>query len=280
MIIAVTNGKMTVRCSSREDSLTASVFGMLRYLPSSIISDFLATAINNLDQTLEIPELDFEFRFWPYFHRPIGCDFDVEPDVIVSTNGHIYVIEAKLSSGKSGSGYDKENNGIKDQLVREYLLKQELSSVCQVDIEDIDFNLIYLTNDYFQSKEDLTESKSAADIIPSIDTADFERNSFRMNWSDLIPILKDFIQENDVDDKCKLIASDINRYLNYLGIAHFGGFADVVSDDFLPLINMAMDKDFMFFPYENKRWDWPRSEYGLLIQFQRTKEEGETLWLK
>ncbi len=95
--------------STKEDLLTADVFGVLKYLPADLYlkpvlcqiaegqaSGSFARFLNGIDFQAE----DFEFRFWPNYPTPKGFPtMATEPDVELAGNSLRILFEAKLYSG-------------------------------------------------------------------------------------------------------------------------------------------------------------------------------------
>ena len=124
MIQAVLGGK-SLGYQYKEDILTSTVFGMIKYLkPDAILIPFIESAFlydknrTTLWQKLNSEGIELrcyrevEFVFWAW-NKDYG-----EPDLILIFRDHIHgeddfllVVEAKFKSGKSGTN---EN----DQLVR------------------------------------------------------------------------------------------------------------------------------------------------------------------
>ena len=93
-----------------EDALTATVFGMLRYLPPHILRGWLQSA-QPVDRAgaLMLDALDIEVEFWPSWLDTFRGEGRVEPDVVLTSGTTVYVIEAKLDSPQG-----------EDQLAREW----------------------------------------------------------------------------------------------------------------------------------------------------------------
>jgi hypothetical protein len=111
MYMAELRGKLALDSGTpadrTEDTLTAAVFGALRYLPRSALLAVLNRAFRGDFNQEEVNETRFEF--WPW----LG---DVEPDLLLTAGKKVIVIEAKFGAPFSGSDGDIENH----QLTREY----------------------------------------------------------------------------------------------------------------------------------------------------------------
>ena len=111
MYMAELRGKLALDSGTSadrtEDTLTAAVFGALRYLPRSALLAVLNLAFPGDFSPKEVNETRFEF--WPWLGN-------VEPDLILTVGKKLVVIEAKYGAPFSGAEGDIEDH----QLTREY----------------------------------------------------------------------------------------------------------------------------------------------------------------
>jgi hypothetical protein len=111
MYMAELRGKLALDSGTpadrTEDTLTAAVFGALRYLPRPALLAVLNRAFRGDFSQEEVNETRFEF--WP---RLGG----VEPDLLLTVGKKVVVIEAKYGAPFSGAGGAIENH----QLTQEY----------------------------------------------------------------------------------------------------------------------------------------------------------------
>lgn len=91
---------------TKEDLLTADVFGAIKYLPRRIyLAELLRTLLVGVHTQTEIDVLlaDVEsakFRFWPKFRAPVGIPGgSTEPDVVIETGNLLVLFEMKLYAG-------------------------------------------------------------------------------------------------------------------------------------------------------------------------------------
>lgn len=115
MYMAELHGKLALDSGTpadrTEDTLTAAVFGALRYLPRSALLAVLNGAFPGDFGQADVNETRFEF--WPR----LGS---VEPDVLLTVGKKLVVIEAKFGAPFSGATGDIEQH----QLTREYRAAQ------------------------------------------------------------------------------------------------------------------------------------------------------------
>lgn len=211
MSIAVTKGKISRTGSNlgsgSEDLLTASVFGLIRYLPAEILLiPILKRAENIRKKTLRIEnnikDNSIEFDFWPQlkFSEP---DLKIEMD-----HKHTILIEAKFYSGKSG-GCEK------DQLYRQYKDLSNLNSGLR--------SIVYLTKNRTIPEAEILESvKAVCNFGDDLDPLDFQNNTYWLSWFDIWEICKSKTPESIFQ---KRIITDICELLERLGLKHFTGFS-------------------------------------------------------
>lgn len=106
----VTDQVRQLLASTKEDLLTADVFGALKYLPRHpYLTNVLGTiaARNGQSKTfarwlegLAIEADHLKFSFWPTYPNPAGLDgYRTEPDVEIANSRSLLFFEAKLYSG-------------------------------------------------------------------------------------------------------------------------------------------------------------------------------------
>jgi hypothetical protein len=111
MYAAELHGKLALDAGTpadrTEDTLTAAVFGALRYLPRRVLLAVLDKAFPGDFCLADIEQVRFEF--WPW----LG---EAEPDVLLTVGKKLVVVEAKYGAAFSGAGGSPESH----QLAREY----------------------------------------------------------------------------------------------------------------------------------------------------------------
>jgi len=227
MSIAVTKGKISTTgknlTSGSEDLLTASVFGVLRYLPAELLLFPILKHAKNLNDDLYKPDTsvqdsEIDFEFWPGLNTS-------EPDVVIKTGmKELIFIESKFNSGKSGS-YNTEREGKKstakyDQLYREF---KDLVDYSDGNNNSIIKTLIYLTahrtmpkDDFISSYKAVKESELSSEI--------FKKNTYWLSWFDVWKVCKDFKSE-DENPFYMLMVRDLIEFLEKLELKHFTGFS-------------------------------------------------------
>lgn len=218
MSIAVTKGKISRTGnnlgSGSEDLLTASVFGLIRYLPAEVLLFPILERAENIGRNIlqidkNVNDNSIEFDFWPQLKNS-------EPDLKIDLgNHHTIFIEAKFYSGKSGSND-------KDQLFRQYSdlhnLKPGLGTI------------LYLTKHRTMPEAEISDSidavrKFGGDLNP----IDFKSDTYWLSWFEIWEICK---TKKDSDDLFKKrIISDICELLEKLGLKHFTGFSRIKDVD-------------------------------------------------
>jgi len=104
---------------SKEDLLTADVFGVLKYLPTRPYMEAIlrAIALRNPEASAysrHLPVLlgdvdNSTFSFWPTFRTPDGLSGgSTEPDIVIETPSTFIVVEAKLGSGFGDQQVERE----------------------------------------------------------------------------------------------------------------------------------------------------------------------------
>lgn len=214
MSIAVTKGKISRTGnnfgSGSEDLLTASVFGLMRYLPAEVLLfPILERAVNVREKILQLNKtiLDekIEYEFWPKLKFS-------EPDLKMDFgDNHTIFIEAKFYSGKSG-------NGEKDQLLRQYQDLRNLKSGLGT--------IIYLTKHRTIPVAEISDSvNSVRNFGDNLDPDDFENNTFWLSWFDVWEVCE--LKRDAGVLHQKRIITDLCEFLGKLGLKHFTGFSGI-----------------------------------------------------
>lgn len=220
MIPAALHGKLS--CISSEDALTAVVFGGLRYLPSSVLAEWVNSAQGTAENTRILwpegsPKVDFWPRGWKDVRRGQGI---VEPDVLLGWAEFHVVVEAKLWSGKSQlyeQGEDEDSYEPVDQLAREW---EAALFLAQSDAAFRPRALIYLTRHLSVPRDELAGSH--AELLkrgiarPPI---------YWLSWSALEEPLRREAREGD--HPAAAIAAEVLEYLDSVGVLRFSGWGRV-----------------------------------------------------
>lgn len=133
MYQAELKGKLPPSASGREDLLTSNVFSFLKYADRTV---YLGEFLGQLAQ-LDIPAAELpavSFHFWPCL------DDGTQPDVVIESETHYILVEAKYHSGVG-----EEEGNPAGQLVREC----EAGAMEATNRGKI-FNLLLITDDPIQ----------------------------------------------------------------------------------------------------------------------------------
>ena len=109
----------TLLSETKEDLLTADVFGLVKYLPRQYYLDAVLTAIAACNPEAReygqhLPKLQevgthLKFTFWPTYATPEGLGGTwTEPDVELSDSSTLILVEAKLWSGFGKQQVERE----------------------------------------------------------------------------------------------------------------------------------------------------------------------------
>lgn len=203
MIYAALHGKLD--CLRSEDALTSVVFGRLRYLPPTVLGEWLATARNHRDSQRALASSSDEafVEFWPTLKDTRRGQGIVQPDVVIAFGNEIMIVEAKLWSSKSAA-----NDG-SDQLAREWrAVTDHHGARARVTA------LLYVTRHVEPPVNELKESAEA-----------LEENGdhlWWLSWSSLAPILERQIEVGD--RMTKLVGEDLLAYLRAANVLRFRGW--------------------------------------------------------
>lgn len=212
-----------------EDKLTGDVFGTLRYLPfhqglGPILNK--ARLYTNKDITLNINfhnSLNFpKYDFWPKYS---GSDGTLEPDLIISHEDHLIMVEIKFKSPKSGveNPHEKDQAKIRDQLAKEFKCLHEHFKKYEKK------SLIYLTADKIIPTQDLEDGFEALKKVNLEDK--YQNNTYWLSWFDVQEKIEDLQKQPDFDTYQKLILEDINSLLLKKNFRGFRGFDKLPKDE-------------------------------------------------
>ena len=230
MTLAEIHGKISSSGSNvtdrLEDLLTSDLFGPLRYLPFELgLRPILEGAINlqtekNLDMGAQDAGEEYKVDFWP---RLPTC----EPDVLISTEDHIFLVEAKYLSGESGhyqEGQDIDDGESElvaagsDQLYREY---EDLVSLPGSQTKR---SLIYLTAHRTPPIDDIEAgAKALIRLEKGQDEIERYRSSvYWLSWFKVREIVSDLLRRADQPLQ-QVIYQDILELLLRKGFRHYEG---------------------------------------------------------
>lgn len=82
-----------------EDTLTSSVFGLLRYLPDSLLAAVWANVFRQIEEDVSLGAMS-ECAFWPRWNLPANGSW-CEPDVFFRFDAADVIVEAKRSDAES-----------------------------------------------------------------------------------------------------------------------------------------------------------------------------------
>ncbi len=220
MMIAGIKGKDAPEARHHEDSLTAAVFGHLRYLPPDVFWPALFAKAHDstaderpltdaLKESGVSPErcARLEIEFWQY-HGDIG-----EPDMILKFFDRndrrddrlllTIIVEVKFHAEQSG-----------DQLARYMELvtgpRDKTDYAC----------LIYLT-----PRESLKEINDTIGSHPHLEA--LRDRMFRLQWQDVLDIAADAAMSHGNERfPCDMILRDVAEFLKKRGLERFKGMRD------------------------------------------------------
>ncbi|HTR34889.1 MAG TPA: hypothetical protein VMH80_03235 [Bryobacteraceae bacterium] len=227
MLMAEIHGHAAAEIAGNEDYLTSAVFGYLRFVYTpSFWEAFFSRARGlptegkeqSLQEYLDCRNIRFseltkvEAAFWPA-HPRLGT-----PDVALCFSGRpdrspfVLIIEAKLWSGKSGSGQD-------DQLRRYLSVLKSLNTLplpaAPAALSNATTALLYLTP--HESLTELEETSALCNDEPELRTM-----LFRAQWQDILAAAGD--ARTSSDRITATILSDVAAFLKTRGLEYFRGF--------------------------------------------------------
>ncbi|MFY2563105.1 hypothetical protein ACN469_36255 [Corallococcus terminator] len=222
MIKAALHGKLD--CIDREDPLTGSVFGHLRYLSPRVMREWLSQAQPGNGPAHELktlwaslPELT-DMHFWPRMEDTVKQKGWVEPDLLLEFNRTAVIVEAKLRSGKSGATMLNPEGEAEpvDQLARQWRSTVDFYHRHQPGRVEV-VALLYITAHLSVPVDDVTSSTEEILKLglraPPI---------YWLPWSALVPILENEVQQGQ-HPAC-LIAEDLLAYLRQAAVSRFRGW--------------------------------------------------------
>lgn len=177
---ALVRGKVAA-LDDKEDHLTSLVLGVLAWLPPSLgIAPLLRLAVDvereNLGWGRDVES--FSVDLWPWWdlHAEIaGAEPDAVVEVVEAGARHLYVVESKWRSGKSGTGdHDQlmrqHANGLAEAAMRHGVLR----------------GVLYVTTDLAFPADDLAASHAAVRAQVGLASAVFGW----VSWRDAVEILE------------------------------------------------------------------------------------------
>jgi hypothetical protein len=233
MLMAEIHHKGFAEARNHEDYLTSTVFGHLRYLPPGIfwedlfrlakavpvvggpgrvLAEAAAQAAGSVGRYSEL-----RAYFWP--NHPVWG----EPDLLLvffeeGVRPLVVLVEAKLQSGKSGTGEG-------DQLIRYLRLLDDLQAL-RLGLAAPYCCLVYLTPR--ESTDEIEDSLAHTDD-PHVDRL----RIFRLRWQDVTRVAQG--AHRGAAEPAKTILHDVLRFLQRLGLEYFDGFRSI---DALPDIKV------------------------------------------
>lgn len=228
MIEAVLNNK-SQGYEYKEDILTSTVFGTLKYLDSSrVLVPFIESAyLYDNERTtlweklkLEGIELryyqDVEYIFWS------PNDIYGEPDLVLIFKNHAHnledfflIIEAKFKSKKSGTGD-------KDQLARYFeAINNNLEGFNHSSISEFKGKKGYII--YLTELEAFSEIQDSLNILRQ-SYSDIDDRVFHLRWHQLLELLDNMKVYNSLIEKN--IVEDLVKFVDKLGLRSFYGFSE------------------------------------------------------
>lgn len=227
MIQAVLGGK-SLGYQYKEDILTSTVFGTIKYLkPDVILIPFIESAFlydenrTALWQKLKLEGIELrcyqevEYIFWAW-NQNYG-----EPDLILIFKNHIHgdddfllVVEAKFKSGKSGTDE-------KDQLARYFeAISYDIENFTEPSVSGFKGRKGYIVY--------LTESEAHSDISASNQIIQSKHNGikdnvFHLRWHHLYKTFETMYSFYSSYEKA--IVDDLKQYMEKVGLRDFSGIS-------------------------------------------------------
>jgi len=227
MLHAILHGKIDESVPEpqrREDSLTSTVFGTLVLVDArEDVLRWLGDAVGLHGDRLATPceTNEMECWFWPRLRF-------AEPDVVLRIGDRLFVVEAKLASGRHDLALGEDEGRVTDQLVRQWQSVQpELDAVngyspgIRRAVHECEITLVYL----FSGRRARTARGEASESLERLPVgADLKL----LTWQQLYRRLQDSPYR---------WARDLCQYLELAGLAAFCGFHRGISDpaSFAPL---------------------------------------------
>jgi hypothetical protein len=197
MYQAELKGKLPPSASDREDLLTSNVFSFLKYADrTAYLGEFLLRVAQ-----LDIPPSQLRavsFQFWPCL------DDGTQPDVVIETETHYLLVEAKYHSGVA-----EENGNPAGQLVREC----DAGAMVAAN-RSKSFRRLLIT-------DDSTPPSSLLSHIPARHRA----HAVWTNWQSVAALLLAHLEANGTAASNYLFARDLYDLLDYKHLRGFISFA-------------------------------------------------------
>jgi hypothetical protein len=189
-----------------EDALTATVFGLLRYLPCRVLRKWIQSA-NPVDQAvpLRLEEADISIEFWPSLPDTFRGAGRVEPDVLLTIGSVTYVVEAKLNSPQG-----------EDQLAREWKSVWDWCSTEQRGQRTLG-GLLYTTAHLAMPRADFNRALAALKDKPYLSPL-----FYWLPWSTLCAHL-----DEDIKRTYSAVVTDLSRYLGKTRLLRFDGWPPI-----------------------------------------------------
>jgi len=201
----------------REDALTSSVFGTLILAEANdTLSRWLGMATSICGEAIAPPcgTGSMECWFWPRLRF-------AEPDVLLRLGNRLFVIEAKLASGRHDLVLTEGEDRVTDQLVRQWQSVQSdldavrgYSPAIRQAINECDITLVYL----FSNRRAKTARAEASESLQRLPA---DADLILLTWQQLYRHLLDLSQR---------WARDLCQYLELAGLAAFTGFRRLVAE--------------------------------------------------
>ncbi len=236
MLLAQLHHKVPSEFEGMEDVLTSSVFGLFKYLPDEIAHAYLA-------EWATIPLLggSLQIDLWPRYPTPLGfrrprdmadededapSRGDTEPDVLITTNEWVILVEAKYRSALDHQF---------DQLGREFAVGHKLAREAKRR-----FRLLVVTGHTLQpspSGVDLVAGLSRALQAASAGLGDASSNmiadvqdSLRWtNWQRLHGILSRACRDQSISNSTRSLVEDVCSLLELRGLKPYDARAIVAA---------------------------------------------------
>ena len=197
MYLAEIRGKLSSQIEKKEDVLTSNVFSFFKYADRAV---FLRGYLHELGPDIsERDSKDALFYFWPRYE-----DF-TEPDVVIQTSSHYFLIEAKYFSD-----FSEETPKTKAQLIREVE-----NGIREANASGKTFKLIAMTADSYEKPERLN-------TLP--------RHLLQWckwtNWQTVAKLLKQELEtNNNIRSEDRIFASDLYELLDKKNLRSFIGLS-------------------------------------------------------
>lgn len=244
MSIAEIRGKISSSGSNLsdrlEDMLTSDIFGPLRYLPfqdgllkillkSKNYSNNAWLSLDNCDKS-SIPK----YYFWPKLSLS-------EPDILIEFGDHLFLIEVKYLSGKSGhfekNGSEQDNLELasSDQLGREFIDLLNFPGKFQTR------SIVYLTSHRKLPVNDIKAGYDAVvEIYPKKIGTQYQNNIYWLSWFTVHELISNLLNQQQ-NYYQKLVLRDMKNLLHKKGFRVFEGFTN------LDIKNVKFESDIIFY---------------------------------